>query len=384
MKKRDIEHIKRNFKQNNDNLLIYQIGIYYVDAEKKVVGKSKKFCELRDMKQGKSGSENYWDLAEETKFLEIMKKSISGSIGQTLQLYKLIPSKQVEDLQKLMEQKMSDDVAMSYANYIASSLEYTGNYAIMLTMCELTEASKDSRGWKTTDDDLCDGSNTHSFMMASICPMNPVEIGLFYNKEKKEITHWMGSEKEVGMPVSAFLYPAIEDGIIDENTVLVYNKDKKKPLKSLVENILGQTAKNTPAEQKKIFEHVLKELETENKEDNKEIKATIKEKLYRMATEDIETEDPISVTGQDIKNIITECGYDEEKAEEVCAYVEEQTHSEPLIVKDIVKIPKPKYQNVTISIPEEKLEYAKPRMIDGKKCLVIPLDENLIIKGLHE
>lgn len=41
MKKKDIEHIKRNFKHNNDALLVHGIGIYHVSDDKKVSGKLK-------------------------------------------------------------------------------------------------------------------------------------------------------------------------------------------------------------------------------------------------------------------------------------------------------------------------------------------------------
>lgn len=156
LKKTDILRVSRNLKQNNDAILIHGFSIFYVNALKEVVGVTKKFCELRDMDHGKSGSSYYWDLAEENRFIEIAKKSVSGTLNQNLIVYDIPENDFVNDMQKVISSRLDGNIAESFANYIAKNLTYVGCYAIQITVCELSETSKDSRGYKTTDDDLCE------------------------------------------------------------------------------------------------------------------------------------------------------------------------------------------------------------------------------------
>lgn len=145
------------------------------------------------MNNGKSGSENYWDLAEENRFFEIMKKSISGSIGQTLEEYKI---EEYSDMKKIIDSNLDKGVAESYAEYIANKLNLTGSYAIVLAVCELSEVSKDSRGWNTKDDDLCETDVAiHKFLITSICPMNTINISLYFDRNKRQIEHWKELKK---------------------------------------------------------------------------------------------------------------------------------------------------------------------------------------------
>ena len=171
MEQKELLRAKRQLKHNNDKLLIYSISAHYVNTEGEVsVSTTKKFCEERDMKQGKSGMENYWDLPEENVFLDIIKKTMSATLGKDMTEYKLSDDV-VDKLNKLKATNLTPEACLSYAQYMANKLKIVGDYAIILSSIEITEAVKTGDGIhnaNTRDDDLLSGDiENWSFITAS-------------------------------------------------------------------------------------------------------------------------------------------------------------------------------------------------------------------------
>lgn len=382
MDKKELAKIKQNIKHDNDALLINGIGIYHVNAEKKVSGEVKKYWGKRDMISGKSGGNGkYWNLKEENIFIDIAKKTLSGKLEDSLTEYSLKGLSVVTDLDKVMAGKMDPAITKSFVEYIAEKLDIVENYAVMVIMCELTERSKSGNGWSTTDDDLCGENGTYNFMIVSICSMSPVSIGIYYNKQKDNVMVWPGTEHEVSNPISGFVYPSMSDNEADYNHVLVYNKDTKTPLKSLVSSVIGCEPVATPAEVRKAVETIVEKVVDEDA-NVKEVSKAVVKKIAEIAELAKETNNSTEIDSEQLQQIITEASECNIDTDSFAEEYEQELGKETIKADVIEKTVKKKAADIVINVKSNKNKVSS-KMLDGKKCLVIELDDTVEVNGIE-
>ena len=70
MNKKEVSEIKRQIKMDNKDLLINNIGVYYINKENKIICSDiKKYSDIADMTNGTTGNPKYWDQLDEENFL---------------------------------------------------------------------------------------------------------------------------------------------------------------------------------------------------------------------------------------------------------------------------------------------------------------------------
>ena len=379
MTQEELQHLKRNLKHNNEALLITGIGIYHINTAEpgKIQGDWKKYCEKQDMNKGKSGSDSYWDLLEEDDFLSIAKKSLSGKIEDTIIEYSLDEGSLKNQLKHIIDEPNNPFFLQAMVEYISKKLKFVGEYAIMTLTGELSKRSKNTHGFTTTDDDLCNVEGTYRFLLTSICPFESVSLGLYYNKEEKAISHWPGNEHILKEPVASFLYPSMEEGKENLDAVMVYTKYSKDSLKSLAKDIFQKEVQISSKEQIKSIEAVVKTalpkeiatsettakvlellIENDKKPESKEV--YISAESLKKAIEDAV---PAKVP-EDFTRIY------EEKME-LTKKISTQSIKEALQKKNIV---------IQIKILKETNQL-KREIIDGNDCLILSLDDNVQVIG---
>ena len=189
MIKQEIAEIKKLFTQNNCS--ITRICGCYVDGEK-----NKK----TDFKQA------FLALPEEEmfKYFEILRKTLSGSIGKNL-LNLEFPLKAEEAggtqefLLKLRDSKLKDDALLDdFYDRIINAYDYVGNYLILVIHDVYDVPGRASDGL-----DMDDASDeVYEYILVSICPVNLSKPGLSYNAEENafqtRIRDWVVAPPETG------------------------------------------------------------------------------------------------------------------------------------------------------------------------------------------
>ena len=229
--------------------------------------------------------ENFLGLEEEEfyKYLEIAKKTLSGTIGNNLMEYEfpLAEEEPGGHQQSLMAIKSSqlknEEMLESFYDMVIENYEHTGNYLILLFHDVYDVMTK------TTDNNKLDESEEiFEYIICSICPVALSKPGLGYRKDENRIgtvdRDWI-----VGLPESGFLFPAFTDRSTDIHNVMFYSKDAKEPHKELVNNILGCESKHTNAEKQVIFNNLL--LEHVPEDDHKEVLIKVNENLADVIEE---------------------------------------------------------------------------------------------------
>ena len=214
MTKQEISEIKKLFTPKNCS--ITRICGCYVDGEK-----NKK----TELKQA------FLALPEEEmfKYFEILRKSLSGTIGKNLLNLEFPLKSETEGgtqefLLRLRDSRLKDDALLEqFYDRIIESYEYVGNYLILLIhdAYDVPGRTRDGIEMEDASDEVYD------YILTCICPVDLSKPGLSYNAVENtfqnRIRDWV-----VGMPDAAFLFPAFNDRSTDLHSTLYYSKDAEE------------------------------------------------------------------------------------------------------------------------------------------------------------
>lgn len=436
MNKKEILELKRRFKK--DECTFTRMCGCYVDAQKNIVLNIK---------------ETFLNLREEEffKYLEIAKKTLSGTVGNNLlELNFPFNEENIEDRQlsliELKKSKLKDDTLLdSFYKLIIDSYDYTGNFLILIFHDAYDVMTK------TTDNAKLDESEeVYEYLLCAICPVSLSKPALGYLEDKNRIgariRDWV-----VGPPDLGFLFPAFTDRSTDIHSIMYYTKDAKDTHPELMEEALGCCSKQTATEQKETFHTIIRKALCNDEEKSDHFLMEIQETLNNMVdnhnTVNGKDAEPIILTNDNIQDILIESGIPEEITAKIeKSYAEEFGDTTPIIENLIDKkalvaneqrkkeerlekkvqileerLEKTKLDNVSDSEKETALEsksddisetnsdinleqnsdseadsedhittnydvvlHVKPQkvaqikseIIDGQKCIIIPMDDN--------
>lgn len=431
MRKKDILELKRRLKK--DHCTFTKMCGCYVNGEKHIILKFR---------------ETFLNLEEEEyfKYLEIAKKVLSGSLGNNIlelnfPLNEELANKKQTFLAQLKSSQLKDDALLdTFYKLIIDNYGYAGNFLILVYHDAYDVIIRTNDNLK-----LDESEEVYEYILCAICPVELSEPGLRYfeedNKIKARIRDWV-----VEAPANGFVFPAFIDRSSDVNSIMYYTKNPKDTHPELMENALGCYSRQTAAIQKETFESIVKDTFGADEEKADKIFMDIQDNLntmveeYKAAYEDTEPE-PITLTNEVIQNLLIDSGIPEEILPKIeKTYVESFGDDIPLAENLIdAKVLKAKEQrrkeehlqkqveilktrleeinkeaaadnenslsedsnednsvleenteapeyDVILQVKPEKIPQIKSQIIDGQKCIVIPIVENeqAIVNGLED
>ncbi len=423
MRKKDVLELKKRFKK--DYCTFTKMCGCYVNGEKNVLLKFR---------------ETFLNLEEDEyfKFLEIAKKVLSGTVGNNiLELNfpineEFVNEKQIS-LMKLKNSKLKDDnILDEFYDSIIDNYDYTGNFLILIFHDAYDVITKTKDNIK-----IDESEEVYEYVLCAICPVSLSEPGLRYfeeeNKIKARIRDWV-----VEAPTNGFIFPAFIERSTDVNSIMYYTKNPKETHPELMEHALGCYKKQTAAIQKEAFQSIIKDSLLVDEDEADKIFMEVQENLntmieeYNATYEDVDPE-PIILNKKDVQNLLIESGIPEEvtikieksyeesfgedlplaeslidsKALKVKAQLNKEENLKKQVqvlqnklelVKQEVALDKDtdeetvtleeasvtgsedeentvKY-DVILQVKPEKIPQIKSQIIDGQKCIVIPINEN--------
>ena len=242
MNKKDVLELKKRFVK--EKVTFDHLSGCYVDATKN------KVCTF-------SGS--FLNLPEEQffKYLEIAKKSLSGTIGNNIMEYEFPSIEEASDgkqtaLMVLRDGFDNDALLDAYYDHIIANYEYTGNYLILIYHDNYDVMTK------TEDNQNLDESEeVYQYLLIAICPVELDKPALCYNEDAQNVESrkrdWI-----VGAPATSILFPAFTDRSSDIHSVVVYNKNPKESHPEFIENGLGCAVAKTIADMRDDFQSIIR------------------------------------------------------------------------------------------------------------------------------
>lgn len=369
MNKKEISEIRKQFTP--ENCSITRICGCLVNSDKEIQMTTK---------------EAFLSLPEEEmfKYFEILRKSLSGTLGKNLVNMEFPFEEEQFDgaqpfLLKLRDSKLSDDEMMqNLYDIIVNYYDYSDNYYIVTihAVYDIPGKTRDGKEIFDASDEIYD------FIMCCICPVKLSKAGLSYKVDKRCVE---SRERDwvVDMPMNGFLFPAFNDRSTDIHSTLYYAKNPNNTQFEFLKEVLGIESFTPHTEQKSIFDSAI--LGTFNDaitmQDICNIQYAIRNELY----DHIGEPEPVLVGKEEIENILSEAGYDETTINIFSESWESENAGStqfPLSNLSCGKSLKIITNSADIKVNECFIDKVQVKVIDGERCVVIPADGFISVDGI--
>ena len=369
MIKKEIAEIKKQLTHKAST--ISKIAGCYVGGEKqKIASLNSTFLTLPE---------------EETfKYFEFFSKTLSGTLGRNLLNMEFPIETEKEggtqaELLKLRNSGLKDNELLeSFYDKVIASYEYTGNYLILLVHASYDVPGRTSDGLELEDS----SDEIYEYILCCICPVELDAAALSYDPVAGVFSardrDWV-----VEKPVNGFLFPAFNDRSTDIHSLLYYSKKAEEINESFIESVLGTVMPMTAGTQKESFREILENsLEEECAYDTIRL---IQEKVNELVEEKKEEPGPVLFEKDEMMDILSESGVTEEKLEKFEKRYDETIGGKAVLqannIVDTSKL-KVKTSQVEIKCSPLEAELLETRIIDGRRCIVIPLDDGVTVNGI--
>lgn len=369
MNKKEILEIRKQVTKEHSGLT--RICGCYVDGEKN------KILEIK---------EAFLSLPEEDafKYFTLFKQTLSGTLGKNLlNLEFPLDAEKTgggqEFLLQLRNSRLEDEMLLEeFYNKVIESYQYGENYYIILVHGTYDIPGKSSDGLEMFDA----SEDVYDYMLCSICPVKLSKPGLCYNTDKNNIENRI-RDWVVEAPVKGFLFPAFTDRNTDIHSALYYSKDADELQADFIQAMLGCGMPMTAKDQKESFQTVL--TDALGDECDYTVMKNIHENLSEMLEETKDNPDPLVLTQTDIKKVLEQSGVSDERIQEFDQQFETVVgERETLLASNLINTRKVDIAtpDISIKVNPERMDLIETRVVDGKKCLVITVDDSIEINGI--
>lgn len=326
-------------------------------------------------------------LEEAEKYLSLLKKSLSGTLGKNL-IDVVFSTAQVADsdehrlLSALRESALKDgEIRESFYRTVIDALDMgDSNYLILLAhdAYDVPHRGKDGE----TDPDRSE--EVFSYILCSVCPVKACKMELGYFPGENEF-HSCAAGQIVSAPELGFLFPVFDDRAANIYNALFYSRKPDQIHQEFLDAVFRTEPPMSAAEQREAFEGALAGALEEDF--NLEVAQALHGRLLEAIEanrEDKEAE-PLALSAGEIGGILRDCGVAEEKAAaftEQCgrAFGGAALNPENLIDAKRFDV---KTEHAAISIDPAYSYLVETRIIDGRKYLLIPTGEGVEVNGLN-
>ena len=371
MNRKEIREIKSQFSLENCGIL--RLCGCYIDGEKNKVAQF---------------NENFLNLPEEEqhKYFDIFKKTLSGTSGKNLINMKFNIDSYAEDgarelLIKLRDSGLKDESLLNrfYENVI-NHYSYVGNYLILLINQVYDVPGKASDG--TTLDDASD--EVYNYILCSICNINLSEPGLGYDESDNNF-HDNKQSHLVGKPEIGFLFPSFNNRSADDDMTLLYTKNTKKFDEELINSILDCSIPLSAEEQNNKIIQLIDKV-TSDSADLNTVK-NIQGSLQQLIEDKKDSGSLVILNKTDIRDILKQSGIEDIALQNFEEYfmMDLKDNQLPVIAADNISISKElkvEMPDVVIKVNPKKSSIITTKNIDGKRCIVIEMGDNVQVNGI--
>lgn len=290
--KGDVQELRRRLKKTE--CTFGRLCGCYVNSGKQIVTKfTEQFSELEE--------DEYY------KYLEIAKKTFSGTLGANLLELEFDRSDSGIEHQKylltLKDSKLANEELLDRLyEQVIEEYSYPGNYLIVVYHDVYDVPSK-----ATSGEDQDESTELYAYCVCAVCPVELAKPALGYREDENRIgareRDWV-----VGLPDLGFVYPAFANRGSDVNAVMYYVKTGRPSHPEFIENVLGCVAQRTAAEDKLAFKNVVHDAFGEDEEQADAAFFQMQKTISAMVAEREEDESlpPVELTAEAVSGLATE------------------------------------------------------------------------------
>ncbi len=380
MNKKDIAAIRRQFKLDNELMNIETIFNVYVQKES------------GDIYHHVSQPFELLDQEAQELFLVNFKKVLAGQLDT--KLFELKFKNNVEDsTQDILLDGLQATEPEDWQEYMLEIVEkmYTHNvYEFDTVVTFITGEYRKPVKQRNPESGEGGTDNVYAnkFILCSLNRTSLPKTSLVFDYIEKEFKPNSNVDPIINLttPLTGFLFPTFTDNAADVNHIL-YSAGKANELDELfIDDILNCEPISTAIEDKDCFELIVNNIVGDKM--NSDIVSNIYEKIdniIEVSKEDDDEEEP-TLNYRDVEKILTTSGIEgveEETVKEAFkTVIDDELHSFkannliPTSVKIDTEIAK-------LSIKPQDLKNVKYITYNGKRCLLLEIDEDVVIEGFQ-
>ena len=371
MNQKELGELRRRFRP--DRSAISRIYGCYVNSSKEIVS-------YLDESLGMMPQE------EAEKYLSLLKKSLSGTLGRNL-IDIVFSTRQVAEgeehrlLSALRSTALKDgQVRDAFYQKVIDSLDMEDNNYIILLAHDAYDVPGRGKDGELQEDA---SDQVFSYILCSICPVKSCKMELGYFPGENEF-HSCAAGQIVSPPELGFLFPAFDDRAANIYNALFYSRSAEQLHQEFIDALFRVEPPMSAAEQREAFQGALSDgLDTSC---SMEVIQSVHEQLVERLEAHKESRDPepLSMTAKEVGGILRGCGVPEERVAAFQTGCQERFGDNaalnPANLIDSKRF-EVKTDQVTISVRPECSYLVETRVIDGRKYLLIPADEGVEING---
>ena len=152
----------------------------------------------------------------------------------------------------------------------------------------------------------------------------------------------------------------------------------------MIDQLLGARLPMSADVQKETFQMIIED--TLGEDGDYETVRNIHETLNDLIEEHKEEPEPLSLDKTEVKKIFEKSGVDAEKMENFDRNFEENAGEKAVLLADNIAETRKfniETPDVIIKVNPERADLVETRIIDGRKCLVIPVDDHIEVNGIN-
>ncbi|OIJ17950.1 hypothetical protein BKP45_20560 [Anaerobacillus alkalidiazotrophicus] len=379
MNKKDIAHIRRQFKADNELLKISDMFTVYVMKESS------------EIYHHQSQPFEMLDQDQQELFFNNFKKILGGQLDEKLFELKF-QRNAVDSSQLILHQGLlSDDVEnwkeqmLQIVDKILKSRQYDMDIVITFIRGEYFKPAK-RRNDETEESDR-DSVYTHPFILCTINSTQEPKKELLFDYMIKEFKYNFVVDPIINLnaPIGGFLFPCFTDNRTDVNRILYSAGKVNEPDHHFIEEVLNGEETLTAKDDKVVFEEIVKDVTRDQL--NTATLSNVYEEINRVIEENEEEEAP-KLDYKDVERILKHSGITDIQTEQVEAAFQKVIDDNKYEIKASNIVPKYTSKSIKIetkvanvSISPQDLRYVRQINFEGKRYLMIEVEEDTVIDG---
>lgn len=370
MNQKEINELRRRFRPEKS--AISRVYGCYVNSSKEIVSDL-------DESLGMMPQE------ESEKYLSLLKKGLSGSLGKNLidivfSTQQVVDSEEHRLLTTLRDSQLKDNEArQTFYRKVIDSLDMGDSSYLLLLVCDsydVTHRGKDDSLQADASDEV------FTYIVCVVCPIKEGKVELGYFPGDNEFHCAAG--QTVAPPELGFLFPAFDDRAANIYNALFYSRKANEIHQEFIDAIFHVEPPMSAAEQREVFESILED--TLGAGCSIEVAQAIHDQFSSQIREHKESKstESLIVTAGEIGKVLLACGVTEENVAAFQAQCGER-FGVGAVLDPANLIDPGKYEvktaQATIQVDPEFSYAVTTRVIDGRAYLLLPADD-IQVNGL--
>jgi len=383
MNKKELANIRKEFKLDSGMLKIEEIYSVYLKKDNVQI-------DYEPIIHSEFNHFESMDMDKKELFLGNFKKVLTGALDTKIFELDFQNVEEEDNTQKFLSGaiKASDkEEIKSHINKVITKIAANYKYEtdVVITFIKAEYWLGSSHVNIDADESIDDAVQAFNFILSSVNKIDIPKRTLKFDYTDKEFkaNSVLDSVINLNAPLEGFMFPSLTSGYTDINKILYYASKPKELNISFIENVLNCGFKFTAEDEKNCFGDILKSIIGDKIKP--ELMQDIYANIFELSEQFEEGEHPI-LGANDVKNILNNCGAEiigdiETAFEETCGskYDFKINNIVPDFNSKSIKITS-EIANITLT-PKDLNSVKQVRNKDGRRCLLIELEDDIVIEG---